>query len=92
MKEQNHNLRDQNEDATGSDTKLENNRSSEEANSDREIPSDDGEKGDESGPPHPVGFWSPKLRKTRLHVFGLWARTSEQHFHDLFWEGSLTFV
>ena len=38
---------------------------------------DGGEKGGDEGPPKPVGFWHGDLAKTRLQVFGLWARTSE---------------
>ncbi|KAL8680783.1 MAG: hypothetical protein Q9186_003071 [Xanthomendoza sp. 1 TL-2023] len=36
----------------------------------------DEEKGDKSGPPPPVGFFHKDLSKVRLHVFGLWARTT----------------
>lgn len=35
----------------------------------------DQEKGDGEGPPQPVGIWHPSLKKLRLEVFGLWART-----------------
>lgn len=38
---------------------------------------DGGEKGESNGPPQPVGFWDKSLNKTRLQVFGLWARTSQ---------------
>ena len=38
---------------------------------------DGGEKGGSTGPPQPVGFWDKTLNKTRLQVFGLWARTSQ---------------
>ena len=38
---------------------------------------DGGEKGDDGEPPRPVGFWHKDLAKTRMQVFGLWARTSE---------------
>ena len=38
---------------------------------------DAGEQGKGSStPPHPVGFWDKRLRKTRLAIYGLWARTS----------------
>ncbi|KAL8950626.1 MAG: hypothetical protein Q9222_003357 [Ikaeria aurantiellina] len=36
----------------------------------------DEEKGHQDGPPQPVGFFSKELRKVRLEVFGLWARTT----------------
>ncbi len=37
----------------------------------------DEEKGEESGPPAPVGFFHSSLSKVRLEVFGLWARMGE---------------
>ena len=37
---------------------------------------DGGENGDD-GQQQPVGFWDKGLGKTRLKVFGLWARTSK---------------
>lgn len=40
------------------------------------TPTDGGEKGDDKGPPQPVGFADKRLNKLRLEVFGLWARTS----------------
>lgn len=43
-------------------------------NHERDI--DGGEKGNDSSPPRPVGFWDKSLSKTRLQVYGLWARTS----------------
>lgn len=43
----------------------------------RDSPSDGGEKGGEDGPPKPVGFWHPELKKTRRQIFGLWGRTSK---------------
>lgn len=33
---------------------------------------DGGEKGKNTGPPQPVGFWDKSLRKTRLQVYGRW--------------------
>lgn len=45
-------------------------------NHDREI--DGGEKGEDSGPPQPVGFWDKSLRKTRLQVYGRWSIMSKQ--------------
>ncbi|MCJ1265094.1 hypothetical protein MMC22_004969 [Lobaria immixta] len=33
---------------------------------------DGGEKGNNTGPPQPVGFWDKSLRKTRLQVYGRW--------------------
>ena len=36
---------------------------------------DGGEKGKDSGPPKPVGFWDKRMNKVRLQVVGLWART-----------------
>lgn len=38
---------------------------------------DGGEKGGERGLPPVVGFWDSRLRKLRLELLGLWARTSE---------------
>lgn len=43
----------------------------------RENNADGGETGNMKGPPQPVGFWDKSLSKTRLQVFGLWARTSQ---------------
>ncbi len=42
-----------------------------------ERPTDGGEKGQDSGPPKPVGFWDKSLKKVRLQVIGLWARTGQ---------------
>ncbi|KAL8702845.1 MAG: hypothetical protein Q9201_003985 [Fulgogasparrea decipioides] len=42
----------------------------------REKSSDDEEKGQDEGPPQPVGFFSKSLNKVRLQIFGLWARTT----------------
>ena len=47
---------------------------------DKEQLADGGEKGekdDRDGPASPVGFWDKRLKKMRLHVLGLWARTSK---------------
>ncbi|KAL8834313.1 MAG: hypothetical protein Q9170_003808 [Blastenia crenularia] len=41
-----------------------------------EKSSGDEEKGEQSGPPQPVGFFSNKLSKVRIEVFTLWARTT----------------
>ena len=47
-------------------------------NDSNEQSPDGGEKGSASdSPPKPVGFWDPKLKKTRNHVFLLWGRTSK---------------
>ena len=46
------------------------------SNESSEQSPDGGEKGSDSDSPKPVGFWDPKLRKTRNNVFLLWARTS----------------
>ena len=42
----------------------------------KQSEADGGESGDH-GPQQPVGFWDKGLSKTRLKVFGLWARTSK---------------
>ncbi|KAL8651967.1 MAG: hypothetical protein Q9210_002964 [Variospora velana] len=49
---------------------------------DQEKLSDDEEKGGHDGPPQPAGFLDKRLKKVRLQVFGLWARTS-QSTHDI---------
>ncbi|KAL9597319.1 MAG: hypothetical protein Q9219_005243 [cf. Caloplaca sp. 3 TL-2023] len=38
--------------------------------------SDNEEKGEDDGPPQPVGFFSKDLNKVRLEVFRLWGRTT----------------
>ena len=43
-----------------------------------ERAADGGEKGKDSSPPKPVGFWDKRMNKVRLQVFGLWTRTGEQ--------------
>ncbi|KAL8694842.1 MAG: hypothetical protein Q9218_000601 [Villophora microphyllina] len=43
---------------------------------DPEKSSDDEEKGQNDGPPQPVGFFNKGLNKVRLEVFKLWARTT----------------
>ena len=43
-----------------------------------ERSADGGEKGKDSAPPKPVGFWDKSMNKVRLQVFGLWTRTGEQ--------------
>ena len=43
----------------------------------RENNVDGGETGNVKGPPQPVDFWDKSLSKTRVQVFGLWARTSQ---------------
>lgn len=47
------------------------------AHNNREPSDSDEEKGRQSSPPHPVGFFDSALSKVRLQVFGLWARTSQ---------------
>ncbi|KAI4205767.1 MAG: hypothetical protein LQ350_000264 [Teloschistes chrysophthalmus] len=42
----------------------------------QEKPSDDEEKGQKDGSPQPVGFFHNGLKKVRLEVFQLWARTT----------------
>jgi hypothetical protein len=42
-----------------------------------ERPVDGGEKGKDTGPPKPAGFWDKSMNKVRLQVFGLWARTGQ---------------
>ncbi len=42
-----------------------------------ERPVDGGEKGKDTGPPKPAGFWDKIMNKVRLQVFGLWARTGQ---------------
>ena len=36
-----------------------------------------GEKGKHPGPPPPVGFWDPRLKKTRVEICKAWMKTSE---------------
>lgn len=43
----------------------------------RNNEADGGEKGFDGGLPQPVGFWDKSLSKTRLQVFGLWARIGQ---------------
>ncbi|KAL8659219.1 MAG: hypothetical protein Q9226_000557 [Calogaya cf. arnoldii] len=43
---------------------------------DQERSDNDEEKGNDSSPPKPVGFFDSALSKVRLQVFGLWARTT----------------
>ncbi|KAL8942474.1 MAG: hypothetical protein Q9211_001368 [Gyalolechia sp. 1 TL-2023] len=43
---------------------------------DQDESSDNEEKGEHDGPPRPVGFFNPSLKKVRLKVFALWARTT----------------
>lgn len=43
----------------------------------RNNEADGGEKGVDGGLPQPVGFWDKSLSKTRLQVFGLWAKISQ---------------
>ena len=48
------------------------------ASLDNEKPEDGGEEGGKKGPPPVVGFWDSRLRKVRLQMLGMWARTSKQ--------------
>lgn len=62
--------------SSGSNDTLGNNQKNEGDDSERRP--DGGENGNGSDtPPQPVGFWDKKLRKARLQIYGLWARTSE---------------
>lgn len=42
-----------------------------------ERPADGGEKGRDTGPPQPAGFWDKSMNEVRRQVFGLWARTGQ---------------
>lgn len=48
---------------------------------DQEKSSDSGEKGEDDGPPQPVGFFNKSLNKVRKEVFLLWGRTSQSPRH-----------
>ena len=52
------------------------NAQDENSNEENHEKADNGESG-EDGPRAPVGFWHPSLKKTRLNVFGAWARTGK---------------
>ena len=60
---------------------------------DKEQLADGGEKGEKGDrrPPSPVGFWDKSLKKTRLQVFRLWARTSKLVHSDLYRSADLCF-